>query len=165
MVTLATIQKVFGSEVLSKGAVLSWQKCFKDCRKSVEDELRARLSSTSRNEHNVQRVHDALHTDCLLSVLWDSAEKTKGKGQSSKARHCHQLKAASWRYTKPHLICSQRLPSPEWHWNVFLAHLQSWSGPQQTFACFPKWRQPLKDTATGPWKRSKLYRRAVRKTF
>ncbi|KAG8233976.1 hypothetical protein J437_LFUL014495 [Ladona fulva] len=64
--TCQLIQRVYGTEALSKKQIKKWFNRFRDGRESIEDDSRS--GPPSNNSENVRKVTEFLRTDCRVTI-------------------------------------------------------------------------------------------------
>ena len=73
-VTYEKLQRAYGETSLSRAQVFRWYKSFLEGRKQVEDESRTGRPSTSKTDHNVERVRSLVRSDRWLTLRMISSE-------------------------------------------------------------------------------------------
>ena len=66
--TLATLEKAYGEDSLSRAQVFRWHKTLKGGREDAEDEQRSERPSTAHTSDNADKVKAVLNSDRRLSV-------------------------------------------------------------------------------------------------
>ena len=73
-VTYEEFQRANGEHSLSRAQVFRWHKSFLEGREQVENEPRAGRHSTSKTDHNVERVRTLVRSDLRLTLRMISSE-------------------------------------------------------------------------------------------
>jgi len=73
-VTYEKIQRIYGEHSLSRAQVFRWHKSFLEGREQVEDESRARRTSTSKTYDSVERVRSLVRSDRRLTLRMINSE-------------------------------------------------------------------------------------------
>jgi len=68
------LQRAYGEHSLSRAQVFRWHKSFLEGREQVEDKPRVGRPSTSKTDHNVERVRSPVRSDHRLTLRMISSE-------------------------------------------------------------------------------------------